>query len=75
MLINHSHTPGMQITFPSSCSGATPVQPKYQNMENIDPVDKITLACGTGWIQYNHKYRVNEVCDPSKSKLFGGIWG
>ena len=36
-----------------------PVQPGYQNMENMDTVDKITPRYGTIWTLYHHMYRVD----------------
>ena len=49
----------MQVAFPSSCSGAVPVQPRYQNMENMDIVDKTTPRYGTVWTLYHHMYGVD----------------
>jgi len=50
---------GLQVAIPSSCSGATPVQPRYQNMENMDTVDKTTPRYGTRWTLYHRMYWVD----------------
>ena len=57
---------GEQVAFPSSClvalklqSGATPVQSRYQSMEIMDTVAKITPRYGTVWTQYHYMYWVD----------------